>query len=101
MPSGGHRRQAVAAKLKADGHQAGWPDLQFVFRGEVYFLELKTRKGTLSPSQRQVHAALLAQGARVDVARSLDEAIDVLTRWRLLRPSKRLSQIHQQPETTA
>lgn len=96
IPSGGLRNKAVAAKLKADGHQAGWPDLQFYFAGQAYFLELKTRHGQVQPKQKALHAALRAQGALVEVVRSFDEAMAVLARWGLLRVAG--TNINLQPE---
>lgn len=106
FPAGGHRNKSVGAKLKAEGMQPGWPDLQFVHLGHAYFLELKTSKGQVSTIQKALHAKLRANGALVDVARSFDQAIETLARWGLLDTAKASQVITQsvmrstQPETT-
>jgi hypothetical protein len=93
LPAGGARDYIAGAMLKAEGLHAGWPDLQFVYYGRVYFLELKSRRGTLSESQQAVHAGLRETGAPVEIARSLDEALAILERWGLIQSTtaKRLA----------
>lgn len=52
IPNGGVG-ETRGRKLKAMGVLAGAPDLIFLFRtGPVMFVELKTRKGALSPQQK-------------------------------------------------
>ena len=48
-------------------------------------MELKSAKGRRSPAQREFHAACLAAGAAYEVARSTDEAIEVLRSWGAVR----------------
>lgn len=50
------------AQLKAKGFIAGIQDLQFVFKGTVYHIELKTEIGVISPEQAVVHCAHFNQG---------------------------------------
>ena len=85
MPSGGMRDRVAGAKLKAMGHHAGWPDLQFVFGGTILFLELKTVGGRVSDTQFEVHQALRAQGVTVRVAAGLDEALAIIDMWGLFK----------------
>lgn len=58
--------------LKGLGYRAGTPDMMIVANGRVYFLELKSARGKLSPAQQATHTALLMAGSCVAVCRSLD-----------------------------
>lgn len=80
-PGEGKRGWRSQCALKASGFSAGWPDIEIVWRGRVYFLELKSQKGRVSPAQAECHAGLIAAGARLAVVRSLDEAVATLTQW--------------------
>src|SRR5215467_3128878 len=77
-PNGGQRHSKAAARLVGMGVKAGHPDLDFVWRGKVFSIELKTPRGALSASQRQRHQKLERCGWPVYVCRSLDEVIAVL-----------------------
>lgn len=88
MPAGEARAKGVAGKLKGLGVQAGWPDLLIVTGGVLHGLELKTATGRLSPAQVAAHERLRAAGARIAVAYGLDEALDQLTRWGVLRVAR-------------
>ena len=56
--NGGERHPVVAAKLKGMGVVPGVADLVFVLPdGRSAFLELKTRKGELSPSRGRLPTA--------------------------------------------
>jgi hypothetical protein len=50
-------------------------------------LRLKSRKGRLSPAQKQFSEAALAAGALYEVARTTDEEIAVLSTWKAVRIS--------------
>lgn len=80
-PSEGKRGWRSQAALKSSGFSAGWPDLEIVWQGRAYFLELKSEKGRVSPAQAECHAGLIAAGAHVAVVRSLDEAAAQLRAW--------------------
>lgn len=60
-------------KRAAKGTRAGWPDLEIAYRGRMIFIELKTKRGRLTPSQAECHAELTLAGAVVKVCRSLEE----------------------------
>ena len=57
----------------------GWPDIVWIWRGEVTFIETKTKakgktvKGYLSADQKEIHAKITDCGGRVIVIRSLLE----------------------------
>jgi hypothetical protein len=79
------RSKVAGAIEKGMGAIAGWPDIAVYGRFSLYadderrpavwFLEIKTPNGRLSPAQRAVHDQLLDLGFGVGVARSLDEAV--------------------------
>lgn len=78
IPNGGHRHKAVAAKLAAEGVRSGVPDLCLpVMRQQRagLYVEMKRVSGsTTSAEQKAWHAALRAQGYRVDVCKGAREA---------------------------
>jgi len=87
IPNGGRRGKVEAAILKAEGVSAGAPDWvsfrnarerQDRTRWHGLALEFKTATGRVSPEQRAWHTALEAEGWRVAVVRSADEAWAVL-----------------------
>lgn len=85
VPNGGARSKAEAGRFKAEGVEAGIPDVCILFRGRFYCLELKTSRGRLSPAQAAMHDRLRAAGANVAVAFGLDAALAQLEAWGLLR----------------
>lgn len=87
-PNGERRERADAAKLKAMGTTAGIPDLILLADGKTYGLELKTIDGRLSHEQRQMLEAFTQAGAFTAVAHGIDAALDILTAWGLLLPSR-------------
>ena len=73
IPNGGRRPLKQAARLVGLGLRAGIPDLCIVWRGRAYFIELKTKDGTPSAIQLQVHRKLIYCGCPVAVCRSVPE----------------------------
>ena len=74
IPNGSHRHKAVAGKLKAEGVKAGIPDLCIIYQGRAIFIELKTKKGSLSPAQKTMQLRLTLAGCPVfKICRSLEE----------------------------
>ena len=82
-PNEGRRGWRAQAEIKATGVTAGWPDIEIVHGGRVYFLEVKSHKGRLSPRQKGVIANLERAGAPVVVVRSIDDAVAALKMWRM------------------
>ena len=85
MPNGGKRDTALAARLKAQGVKAGYPDILLdVPRGTFHGLriELKApadegrRAGTVQPAQRAWLDNLAAQGFRAVVCVGWESARD-------------------------
>lgn len=64
---------------------AGVPDLQLLYRGRAYFIELKAADGQLSPAQQVVATALALVDAPFGVARDVDEVIALIDAWQIPR----------------
>jgi len=78
VPNSARRDARNAARLKAEGMRAGVPDLIFTRRfanGQPVALELKTKKGRLSNSQREVIREMESEGWIVLVAFGLEDAV--------------------------
>lgn len=71
FPAGGGGK-VRGAHLKARGLMAGWPDIQIIYRGIFYGVELKAVDGRLSPEQRACADAILKAGGRYCFARSIN-----------------------------
>lgn len=66
-------------ETRAPGYRSGTPDMLFVYRGKVLFVELKRpRKGRTSDAQSVAHRLIEAAGAQVHVARALDQVVDLI-----------------------
>lgn len=81
IPNGGHRRKAVAGKLKAQGVKRGVPDVCLPvarngFKG--LYIELKTLKGKLSDEQRWWLEKLKAEGYYAVCVRGFEMAKECL-----------------------
>lgn len=85
IPSGEKREHQTGAILAGMGHKAGWPDILLIKDGRCYGLELKRKGGRLSPAQNAAHEELRAAGATIAVAFGIDEAIQVLKGWEMVR----------------
>jgi hypothetical protein len=90
-PNGGARSPIEAKILKGQGVVAGVPDIIAIKDGTVFGLELKAPGGRLSPAQQACHAALKVAGAVVATAPGIDEALEQLERWNLLRGAMHMS----------
>jgi hypothetical protein len=73
IPNGGLRSKKVAQRLSGQGVKAGIPDLQVIWRGRAYFIELKTASGRQSVQQRHMANTLHYCGAHVMLCRSLGD----------------------------
>jgi len=83
--NGGYRKPVEAAIMKGLGVVAGVPDIIAIHNGRIFCLELKAEGGRVSDKQLETLAALREAGAHVAVARGLDEAIQALEGFGLLR----------------
>lgn len=81
IPNGELRSKATGAKLKRMGVKAGVPDLFICHPSrDSYglFLEIKSSSGRLSQQQTVWFDELEARNYRVEIVRSLDEAIEIV-----------------------
>ena len=83
--NGGARTAIEGAILKACGVRAGTPDVICIRGGKTYGLELKAPNGRLSEAQRIAHDEMRAAGAEVAVAVGVDQALEQLEEWQMLR----------------
>ncbi len=95
VPNGGGGGKMRGHFLKMEGARSGAPDLVLAvarsFRNgdeqcpdgycPALFLELKTPTGRVQPEQVAFHAALRSQGYRVEIVRTLQEGIDLITTY--------------------
>lgn len=82
FPAGGGGK-ARGGRLKSMGLVAGVPDWVLVYRGRVYFIELKTLTGRLSSAQKATIERLRAVDAEVFIARELDDIQHILDIWEI------------------
>lgn len=83
-PNGGKRGIREAARFKAMGTRAGFPDLVLLIPAEPFhalFIELKTSTGTVSVVQKDYHRLLTEQGYRVEECYSTESAINVIKNY--------------------
>ena len=81
---GGRGGKVRGARLNRMGLQPGWPDLQFLHKGRYFGMEVKTKTGRLSQSQRRMHSLLEEQGVSVAVVRSINDVLERCNEWQLL-----------------
>lgn len=97
IPNGGHRHIRQAVKLKNEGVRRGTPDMCFMLEGgRVGWLELKTKRGSLSPEQREFRDKAQALGHHWAVINSIDEAIHTLSAWGVFRSAYARTEAYRQ-----
>ena len=65
-------------KNKAMGLQAGRSDMELLWRGSVYFIELKTATGRQSKGQKLWEDTVTYHGFQYHVVRSIEEFVGVV-----------------------
>jgi hypothetical protein len=91
IPNGGLRKMRVAIALKAEGVKPGTPDLFVALpAGRVAWLEMKTAVGSLSQEQKDFRDKVVNLGHHWGMARSVREALELLTQWDALKPEYRV-----------
>lgn len=86
IPNAGRRSFAVASRMKAEGLRAGVADLCVMLSGgRVLWLELKAGKGRQSEAQKFFQDTCRQLNHVYVLARSLDEAIETLEAFGVLR----------------
>ena len=82
-PNEGKHKVQYRVKQKKLGVRTGWPDLEFMFKGQGFFIELKLPDKKLSANQLECHRLLSDARCRVVECFSLDEVIKLLGIWGL------------------
>lgn len=80
-PNEGMRKVQFKMKLKSMGTRFGWPDLEIFApahetvscKNETLFVELKLKKGKLSPNQVLIRDSLVSAGFPWALCRSVEE----------------------------
>jgi hypothetical protein len=90
IPNQANRHISNAVKMKAEGVRSGIADLCFMFpQGRVAWLEMKKPGGSLSPTQKQFREVCHSLGHQWGTAKSVEEALELLTDWGALKPAYR------------
>jgi hypothetical protein len=89
VPNGELRDKRAAAKLKAMGTLPGVSDLVFIYNDaagglRVLFLELKARGRLPTPAQAGFADRVCKLGCNVEVADSIDQAVEILENYGIL-----------------
>jgi hypothetical protein len=81
IPNGGLRHPIIGKRLREEGLLPGSPDLVFPLHdGLNFWLEMKNAIGSVSDAQLGIHAKLRRLGHSVGIAKSVEEALDVLAK---------------------
>ncbi|MDL2224661.1 VRR-NUC domain-containing protein [Eubacteriales bacterium OttesenSCG-928-M02] len=85
IPNGGRRDAREAARFKAEGVKAGYPDICLPVARNGYhglYIELKRVKGgRVSEAQERCMESLQAQGYQVEVCKGCEEAVRVIEEY--------------------
>lgn len=84
VPNEGRRSKRTGAELKAMGLRVGCGDLCVITGGKAAFLELKSAKGRQTKAQREFEAECKSMGIPYTIARTPEEAADILWGWRAI-----------------
>jgi len=60
-------------------------DMLVLYQGRAFWIELKSRNGTVSDPQRSMAATLLLSGCRIGIARDEGEVLACLDEWGIPR----------------
>ena len=71
------------AKARNLGTKAGWGDIEIIWRGRFYMLEVKAKTGQ-SEAQKEMQRKITLAGGRYAVVRSVDDAQVILQSWGLI-----------------
>lgn len=72
-PNEGKRGWKSQRAIKRMGVRRGWPDIEIIYQGRGYFIELKAPNRYLTKDQKLVHQRLRAAGATVTTCRSVEQ----------------------------
>ena len=85
VPNGGRRRPVEAAIFSGLGVRPGVADLILLHDGRAFALELKADGGRPTAAQKRFLSDFRAAGGEASIANGLDQALQTLEAWDLLR----------------
>jgi hypothetical protein len=101
-PMGMHAGSKVqGAIMKGLGARAGVCDLILVHRGNVYGLELKAEGGRVTEPQIEFMQDLDRAGGFTAVATGIDQALNTLEAWQLIRPAVTMKDVLRHAEASS
>lgn len=80
----GNNKPHFGQLLAATGKINGVPDFMFMWEDGCGFIELKTKTGKLSPNQKLFERWCQHCKVRHEVAYSVEEAIEIVRKWKIL-----------------
>lgn len=69
------------ARAKSIGMTPGMLDLTVIWRGHIFFLEVKAPGGAMTDGQRAIADRMTAHGAKWAVVKSIDDVAARLAEW--------------------
>ena len=81
IPNGGQRSMLEAKIMKGEGVLAGFSDLIIIAKGNVLFVEVKTRSGKQSDLQTKFQSNVERLGFQYSICRSLEDFIMTVEKW--------------------
>jgi hypothetical protein len=97
IPNGGTRNLIEASRMKMTGTTKGIPDMLFTIQQKAFYFEFKTKKGILSPEQKEMILKLKLNGFPVYVIRSTEQFQRIfifIIMEQIENTFKRLNEIH-------
>ena len=86
-PNEGRRGWKAQRAIKQQGVRPGWPDIEIIWKGRAYFVELKFGKNKLTPAQKNTIQALRDCGSPVALCRTIGDVHSFLKAYMPLRAS--------------
>ena len=81
IPNGGQRSALEAKIMKGEGVLAGFSDLIVIAKGNVLFVEVKTKDGKQSDFQMKFQSDVERLGFQYSICRSLEDFIMTVEKW--------------------
>jgi len=82
---GGRKGAIFGGIAKSMGVYPGVSDLLLFHKGKLHALELKTTLGYVTPSQAKFIEDLVDNGGLAQVAKGIDQALEILKEWKLIK----------------
>jgi hypothetical protein len=81
MATDQHMDVIAGARRKSRGLRSGWPDVQAIWRGQFYGIELKIDAGKQSDNQCAIQAEIERAGGKYAICRSVEDVEAQLIAW--------------------